>query len=117
MVEERGSSPYAPSNERPGGRIIYKLNGPGFMVRGRRDDAYEQMHERCGGDYRILGEQDVAAGAVTSANAASYGNYAHGNAVTGGVFIHVIDFECGGEARRAVNEPETSGPAATREHE
>lgn len=119
MVEERGSSPYAPSNERAGGRIIYKLNGPGFAVRGRREDAYQQMYERCGGDYRILGEQDVGAGSVSVGSATAMGNSAFGSAVHVGQFVHVIDFECnGGSTAQAqekqvaeVQQPEELPPA------
>lgn len=121
MVEERGSSPYAPSNEKLGGRIIYKLNGPGFAVRGRRDDAYEQMHGKCGGDYRILGEQDVGAGSVSVGGATAMGNSAFGSATHVSQFVHIIDFECGGERPRTREEhvaetklPEESAPPVQR---
>ncbi len=99
MVEERGTSQYAPSNEVPGGRVTYKLNGADFIVRARREDAYKQMHEKCGGSYRIIGEQDAGAGSVSVGGATTYGHSAFGSSTSVGIFMHIIDFECGASAR------------------
>jgi hypothetical protein len=110
MVEERGTSEYAPSNEKAGGRVVYQLNGAGFVVRARREDAYQQMHERCGGDYRITSEQDVAAGGVGFGSATVIGNSAFGGGSSATVFMHLIDFECGGGPARRANGTAEPGP-------
>jgi hypothetical protein len=103
MYETRGRSQYAPENERPGGRVQYRLNGPGALVQARREDAYKQMYEHCDGRYRIVSESDINAGSVsstfgssnTTASATSSGNatayvagdtaYANGSGSSSGV--------------------------------
>ena len=65
-----GDSPYAPINERArGGVIKYLSDGASFVVRRRRDSAYKQMYESCGGVYRIIAEgQKVEGGVVQSSS-------------------------------------------------
>jgi hypothetical protein len=61
MVNSPGTSseasPFAPVNEdtRPG-VVKYLNNGADFVIQQRREDAYKQMYEACGGKYRIDGE-------------------------------------------------------------
>ncbi len=98
MIEERGGSEYGPTNEAAGGRVQYLLNGNGEDVRARREDAYRQMHARCGGSYKITDEQDVAAGSVTRGGAiALTRGMAVGASNSATAFIHLVSFECGGE--------------------
>ncbi len=94
MMETRGDSPYAPSNERKGGRVKYRSTGAGFLVQSARDDAYRQMHERCGGDYRIVAETDEHGGTITTGHAGAYGNQAYGSSVAVNVGFRSIEFEC-----------------------
>lgn len=67
-----GSS-YAPTNEASRhGLVKYLSDGAGFVVKKRRDNAYKQMSENCGGPYRIVAEgQRVEGGVVVSTTTAS----------------------------------------------
>jgi hypothetical protein len=48
---------YAPENEKQlPGKIKYSLAGADFVVSNRRKDAYKQMHNACGGAYKIVSE-------------------------------------------------------------
>jgi len=61
-------SPYAPVNEASRGGVIKYLNqGARFVVEKRREDAYKQMHEACGGPYHIDAEGPRAEGGVVVA--------------------------------------------------
>jgi hypothetical protein len=59
MVQTRGieKSQYAPVNEGKGGTIRYLAQGARSVLDQRRQSAYKQMHDKCGGAYRIVGEQ------------------------------------------------------------
>ena len=55
----KSDSQYAPINEKNGtsiGVVYYLQDGAGFVVKSRREDAYKQMWEQCGGDYEIIKE-------------------------------------------------------------
>ncbi len=60
MVSTRGDSksPYAPANEteHPGGMIKYSNHGADSIIRKRRENAYKQMYDFCGGRYAITSE-------------------------------------------------------------
>jgi hypothetical protein len=57
------STPYAPVNERQrGGVIKYRNAGLPGIRRKRRENAYKQMYEACGGTYRIDAEGPRSAG-------------------------------------------------------
>lgn len=62
-------SPNAPVNESDRiGVIRYKNSG---LFRGkRREDAYRQMRESCGGPYRIVNESETESGALAIATPA-----------------------------------------------
>jgi hypothetical protein len=108
MVETRGESQYGPTNETRGGRVKYVQNGAEFIVKARREDAYKRMWDQCGGKYRILSEQDVAAGSVGFASASGGRNFAFGSGGNVTAFLKLIDFECEGGAvalRPAPEEP------------
>lgn len=107
MVEKRGESRYAPTNERPGGRISYRTSGLVASLSDAREDAYKQMWERCGGKYRITQEWDQQGDSMTVANAHSYGRQSSGFGSTFTESFRVIDFECEGSisAREAAQRP------------
>jgi hypothetical protein len=67
------SSSYAPTNEASRhGLVKYFSDGAGFVVKKRRENAYKQMFENCGGPYRIVAEgQRVEGGVVVSTTTAS----------------------------------------------
>lgn len=44
----------------------YLVSGAEFVILARREDAYQQMHERCNGSYEISREWDEAGGTVTA---------------------------------------------------
>lgn len=60
MVNTRGNShsQYAPSNETSsrGGTIKYYNQGNDSIVKARREESYKQMHDFCGGPYKIVKE-------------------------------------------------------------
>lgn len=114
MVETKGASPYAPKNERPGGRVRYLSGGLESIVTERREDAYKQMHAKCSGNYEIVREWDSVNDQVTSVdvtstsrasangssspyqwNANGYGSSnTSGYAVTSNITYRNIDFVC-----------------------
>jgi len=62
-----GSSKYAPVNERSRSGLVKYLNEGAESVRKkRREDAYKQMYEACGGDYRIDSEGPSVEGGVVA---------------------------------------------------
>lgn len=68
MVSGPGGSDgldYAPVNEgqRPG-LVKYLNQGADFVIRGRRADAYKQMHDSCNGPYKIDSEGPQSEGQV-----------------------------------------------------
>ena len=64
---DRGSSPYAPVNEsQRGGVIKYQNMGLQALRDKRREDAYKQMSNACGGRYRIDAEGPRTEGGVVS---------------------------------------------------
>jgi hypothetical protein len=75
MVNPAGSSGsrYAPVNEQArAGLVKYLTDGASFVVNKRRESAYKQMYESCGGPYRIVAEgQRVEGGVVVSNTTAS----------------------------------------------
>ena len=121
MVETKGASPYAPKNERLGGRVRYLAQGLGSIVTERREDAYKQMHRKCSGNYEIVREWDSVNDQVTSVygtstsnasvqgsstpyqwNASGYGSSnSSGYAVTSDVVYRNIDFACTNAAPQA----------------
>lgn len=81
------TSKYAPVNEagRPG--IVKYLNeGARSVKEARREDAYKQMYDACGGDYKIVAEGPRAEGSVIVP--AGYG------AITADSQYLYIQFEC-----------------------
>lgn len=75
MINPAGSSgsSYAPLNDRDRpGLVKYLTDGAGFIVSQRRESAYKQMFESCGGPYRIIAEgQRVEGGVVVSSTTAA----------------------------------------------
>jgi hypothetical protein len=67
------NSRYAPTNESSRhGLVKYLSDGAGFIVKKRREHAYKQMFENCGGPYRIVAEgQRVEGGVVVTTTTAS----------------------------------------------
>lgn len=62
------TDPNAPVNEGSRlGLVSYKTDGAGFVREKRREHAYKQMHESCGGPYRIVSEGDQVEGGVVVA--------------------------------------------------
>lgn len=93
MVQSSGESEYAPVNEVSGGQVRYLAAGVPPVQRSRREDAYRQMFEKCGGKYRIVSESSESAGAIVQP-------------MGGAAMVHqgswrYINFECSGEARAA----------------
>lgn len=83
----QSNSPYAPVNEASLPGIIRYLNeGARPVKESRRNDAYRQMHEACGGKYRILREGPRSEGGVIvpTGNSALYAE---------SQYIY-IEFEC-----------------------
>lgn len=71
----RSGSAYAPVNEGERVGVIKYLNGGADrVINARREDAFKQMHEACGGRYQIVGEGEVSEGGtvIAYANTASY---------------------------------------------
>jgi len=87
LTEIRGGSAYAPVNERSGGKIEYRSTGSLRDDQERRENAYQQMYQQCGGAYRIVTEADETGGAVTA-------RVSHSVATTSFRHTRVIDFEC-----------------------
>jgi hypothetical protein len=114
MVETKGASPYAPKNERLGGRVRYLAQGLESIVTERREDAYKQMHEKCSGSYEIVREWDSVNDKVTGVygstsstvtaqgtstpyawNASGYGSSSgSAYAMTSDIVYRNIDFSC-----------------------
>lgn len=94
MMETRGESEYAPVNERSGGQVKYLASGLESLVRARREDAYHQMYERCGGKYRIVAEWEGSGGTVSSAQAHAVGSSAYGSGYSVTMVVRTLDFEC-----------------------
>src|SRR5882672_8614839 len=58
MVTTRDpANKYAPVNEASGGTIKYLAQGADSVIKSRRNNAYKQMHDHCGGPYRIVSEK------------------------------------------------------------
>lgn len=95
MVETHGASKYGPRNEAPGGRVQYIGTGLAALVEARREDAYKQMYEACGGSYNISREFDEPAGAYTSGSSQKLGGgYTANNSYTSQSMMRVIEFVC-----------------------
>ena len=74
VLAPNSGSAYAPVNEaaRPG-IVKYLKDGADFVRRQRREDAYKQMHDACGGAYRINAEGSSAeGGAVINSGSGSF---------------------------------------------
>ncbi len=99
-METRSDSPYAPTNEGNGGRISYLATGIPPVVNARREEAYKQMYERCGGPYRIVAENGVYQGTLQTGQAHAYGNSAYASGTSVAISRQVIDFECERQAAR-----------------
>src|SRR5687767_7063461 len=71
MVSPAGAtgSVYAPTNDsqRPG-LIKYLTDGASAVVKKRRENAYKQMFNSCGGPYRIISEGQRVEGGVVISN-------------------------------------------------
>jgi len=84
-------SEYAPINEsQRKGLIKYLIDGAANVVESRRQDAYEQMHQACGGKYIITREQVMPEGMVAIPVSTGTGTmYAGGSSM-----YNYIEFEC-----------------------
>lgn len=79
---------YAPRNYKQGGSVKYLNNGADFIISKRREDAFKQMYEACGGpDYRITREHSGKEG--VSYNPNIFGGWSE----SGYNYVH-LDFEC-----------------------
>lgn len=95
MVETHGASKYGPKNEAPGGRVQYISTGLAALVEARREDAYKQMFDACGGSYNIVREFDESNGSVTSGSSQNLGGgYTANSAYTSQSMLRVIEFAC-----------------------
>jgi hypothetical protein len=85
LVED---SPYAPLNNYAAkdGVVKYANEGIGAIVSARREAAYKEMFDACGGRYEILEETDGHEGAVATSIGAS--------AVAVPVGMHYIRYRC-----------------------
>lgn len=75
MVSSPNSgSAYAPVNESSRSGIVKYLNdGADFVRKQRREDAYKQMHDVCGGRYKIDAEGTSAeGGAIVNSGPSSF---------------------------------------------
>ncbi|WP_139348064.1 hypothetical protein [Pseudomonas sp. C9] len=84
MSAEMVSSPnsgsaYAPVNESSRSGIVKYLNDGATVVRKqRREDAYKQMHDACGGQYRIDAEgSNTEGGAIINSGTGSFWTQSH----------------------------------------
>lgn len=82
-------SKYAPKDYKGKGQVKYLNNGASFIVNSRRENAFKQMHEACGGEYHILNESNQATGGMIHNN--GMGGLAY-NQTSEYVYI---DFQCG----------------------
>lgn len=73
VAPARTNSRNAPVNEASRlGLVKYSTDGAGFVVKKRRENAYKQMAENCGGPYRIVVEgQQVEGGVVVTTTTAT----------------------------------------------
>lgn len=55
--EEGSADPYAPVNEGKGGTVKYVVTFMDSKTAANRRDAYKQMHDHCGGPYKITSER------------------------------------------------------------
>jgi hypothetical protein len=71
--------PNAPVNEKTRPRVVKYLNqGADFIIKGRRKDAYKEMHDDCGGPYRIDAEGPREEGGLVvkaAPGVTSFGNW------------------------------------------
>lgn len=72
----------------------YVASGLEAIVASRREDAYRQMFEACGGSYNIAREFDEQGPSYTSGNTQYNRNSAYSSAVTTTSTIRVIEFVC-----------------------
>ncbi len=84
-------SAYAPKGYKGRGQMKYLNSGASFIVNSRRENAFKQMHEACGGDYSILGEGNRPDGSIVSPN--GFGGL---NINQASEYVY-IDFQCEGE--------------------
>jgi hypothetical protein len=49
---------YAPKDYKAKGVVKYLNNGADFVIEKRREDAFKQMYDACGGNYKITSESD-----------------------------------------------------------
>jgi hypothetical protein len=80
MVSSPNSgSAYAPVNESSRSGIVKYLNDGADIVRKqRREDAYKQMHDACGGQYRIDAEgSNSEGGAIINSGSGSFWAQSH----------------------------------------
>lgn len=82
---------YAPKGYKQTGSIKYLNQGADSVILDRREDAFKQMHDSCGGDYRVISESNKPTTRTISSNA--YGGY---TAYDGNNYMF-IDFECVGD--------------------
>lgn len=72
-------SVYAPVNESSRSGIVKYLNdGADFVRKQRREDAYKQMHDACGGRYKIDAEgSSTEGGSVINSGTATFWSQSH----------------------------------------
>lgn len=63
-VTRPAKSEYAPKDYKPIGMIKYLNQGADFVIKQRREDAFEEMHEACAGEYKIVSEGNKNEGAM-----------------------------------------------------
>jgi hypothetical protein len=56
MVSKPETGTYAPTAGRDFGLVRYEADGSAADLDARQQDAYRQMHDACGGHYRVLGK-------------------------------------------------------------
>jgi hypothetical protein len=84
---------FAPAGYKPTGTVSYLNSGMSWVIKSRRENAFEKMHEACGGAYEILREGSSAP-TVAAINPNGFGGY---NVVTGGN-RWFIEFQCANKA-------------------
>lgn len=95
MVQDPNKTPaYAPKGYRQKGIVKYLNHGADSIIETRRESAFKQMYESCGGEYEITHEAPASSGYWTAAN--MYG----GHNVYSSQYI-LIEFQCANTQKAA----------------
>ena len=79
-------TPYAPENESHAGQVSYRAGTSSVATALRREEAYKQMYNACGGHYTIISETEERNNVVGIIN--------NGMIFGGRIGRHYIQYEC-----------------------